>query len=136
MLEIAIVLTLIAFLTGLFLPTIGTWSDRIAVFRAEAELVGFYNRARLIATYRSSRVRVAFTNDSLAAVVELDGDSTVARLQGPSRYGVTLDASRSVIRLYPNGIGLGAANSKLVLRRGRASDSLTISRMGRLKRWP
>ncbi len=54
---------------------------------------------------------------------------------GPARHGVTLTASRSVIRIYSNGMGLGAANTKLVVRRGAAAESLTTSRLGRLKRW-
>jgi hypothetical protein len=48
---------------------------------------------------------------------------------------VSFRASRPVIRLYPNGFGLGAANTKIVLERGAAAESLTTSRLGRLKRW-
>jgi hypothetical protein len=40
-----------------------------------------------------------------------------------------------VIRVGPNGIGWGAANTQLILRRGAAAESLTTSRLGRLKWW-
>jgi hypothetical protein len=43
--------------------------------------------------------------------------------------------SRPVIRLSPVGLGLGGSNTKVVLYRGAAAESLTTSRLGRLKRW-
>jgi hypothetical protein len=48
---------------------------------------------------------------------------------------VGLDASRAVIRIDPTGLGYGAANSTIVLQRGAVAESLTTSRLGRLKRW-
>ena len=131
----AIALAVFGIVAGLAAPRIARWIDRVAVLRAESEVASFYNRVRMAAVYRSARVRVVFTSDSLAAFLEGDGDTLIARAPGPRRHGVALDASRSVIRLYPNGLGLGGANTKLVLQRGAAADSLTISRLGRLKRW-
>jgi hypothetical protein len=69
------------------------------------------------------------------AVYEAALDSTFLVRPGPARHGVVLLASRAVIRLDPTGLGFGAANSTLVLRRGAVAESLTTSRLGRLKRW-
>lgn len=136
LIEMAIVLVIVSFLVGVSLPGMQAWIDRLAVIRAEEETVGFYTKARLFALYRSGRIRVLFTGDSLVANIEGSEDSLVAWAPGPNLRGVHLQASRSVIRLYANGFGLGAANTKLIFRRGNAADSLTISRLGRLRRWP
>ena len=136
MIEMAIVLVVVGVMTSLAAPRVAGYVDRLAVNRAEAETAAFYNRARIAAVYRAVRVRIGFSGDSLIAVAEGALDSIVGKIPGPTRHGVALTASRAEIRLYPNGLGLGAANTKLVFRRGAASDSLTISRLGRLRRWP
>jgi hypothetical protein len=86
--------------------------------------------------FRSIRVRVLLTGDSLTATAIGGGDSLLFAVRGPARHGVTLWASREVIRLYPNGLGLGGANSKIILNRREVVDSVTISRLGRLRRLP
>jgi prepilin-type N-terminal cleavage/methylation domain-containing protein len=134
LIEMAIVLVVIGILAGLAAPRLAGYVDRLAVRRAEDETAAFFNRARITAVYRAARLRVSFGSDSLLAVAEGASDSIVWRVPGPARYGVGLTASRPEVRLYPNGMGLGAANTKLVFRRGEAADSLTISRLGRLKR--
>lgn len=132
----AIVLTVIGIVACLAVPRISRYADRLAVRRAGDEVAAFFNRVRITAVYRAVRVRVEFTDDSLIATAEGPVDTPVWVSPGPSRHGVSLTASRSEIRFYPNGLGLGGANTKLVLRRGAATDSLTISRLGRLRKWP
>lgn len=136
LIELAMVLVVIGVLTGLAGPRVAAYVDWLAVNRAEAETAAFYNRARIAAVYRAVRVRIAFAGDSLIAIAEGSVDSILGSTPGPERHGVALVASRAEIRLYPNGLGLGAANTKLVFRRGAAADSLTISRLGRIRRWP
>lgn len=134
MIEMAIVLVVIGTLVGLAGPRLSGYSDRLAVRRAGDETAAFYNRVRIAAVYRAERLKVIFSGDSLLAVSEGASDSIVWRMQGPTRHGVVMTASRPVIRLYPNGLGLGAANTKLVFQKGTAVDSMTISRLGRLRR--
>jgi hypothetical protein len=98
-------------------------------------LVIFYGHARMSAIFRGRQVRLEFGPDTLRAVFEGVADSVFLVRPGPRRHGVSLRASRAVIRIYPNGLGRGAANTKLVVQRGVAAESLTTSRMGRLKRW-
>lgn len=136
LIETAIVLVVIGVVIGLATPRIAGHVDRLAVRRAGDETAAFYNRVRIAAVYRAVRVRVVFRGDSLVAVAEGVTDSVVGIVPGPTRHGVLLTASRPEIMLYPNGLGLGAANTKLVFRRGAAADSLTISRLGRIRRWP
>ena len=128
-------LVLIGVLSIIAIPRFAVVRDRLAVDRAAQEVAMFYYQARQAAIMRVTRVRIEFHRDSLRAVYEGDVDSTFLVRPGPALHGADLTASRSVIRLYANGIGLGAANTKLVLRRGDATATLTTSRLGRLKRW-
>lgn len=134
--ELLTVMTIIGILLGIALPRFAGWMDRLAVSRAAIELASFYNRARFGAIFRSTRVRLEFTADSLVAAYErARGDSTFIQWPGPAHHHVSLKVSRSVIRIHPTGIGYGAANTKLVVQRGMVAESLTTSRLGRIKRW-
>jgi prepilin-type N-terminal cleavage/methylation domain-containing protein len=134
--ELMVVLAVTGILTALALPRMSGWKDRLAVSRAGTELVSFYQTARLSAIYRSQRVRLELGGDSLRAVFEGATDSVFLRWPGPRQHGVRASVSRPVIWIQPNGLGFGAANTKIVLRRGAAAESLTTSRLGRLRRWP
>jgi len=35
----------------------------------------------------------------------------------------------------PNGLGYGASNLTVVLRRGSAAETIFVSRLGRVRRW-
>ena len=122
-------------LTAIVAPRFSQVRDRLATERAARDLVTFYRQARYAAIYRGTRVRMEFLPDTLRAVYERATDSIFLTRPGPSRHGVTLTASRPVIRIYPNGFGYGAANTKLIVRRGMAAESVTTSRMGRIKKW-
>jgi len=135
LIELLLVLSVVGILLAIAVPRYARVADAMATERAARDLATFYAQARYGAIYRGTRVRIEFTADSLRAVYESVRDSVFLLRPGPSRYGVTLTASRSVIRIYPNGFGAGAANTKLVVRRGVSADSLTTSRLGRLKRW-
>jgi len=135
LLELATVLAIVGVLSALAFPRAANWLDAIAVSRAAGEIASFYQTARFGAIFRSQRVRVELGQDTLRAVFEGPSDSVFLRWSGPARHGVSLVASRAVIWIQPNGLGLGAANTKLVLKKGMAAESVTTSRLGRLKRW-
>lgn len=135
LLEVVSVLAVIGVVMAITAPSLAVWMDRLAVERATGEVTTFYWQARTSAIFRGARVRLEFGSDSLRASFEGVNDSLFLTRPGPSRHGVSLRISRSVIRIYPNGFGLGAANTKIVLQRGAAAESLTTSRLGRLKRW-
>jgi prepilin-type N-terminal cleavage/methylation domain-containing protein len=136
LIEISIALTLLALLLLIAYPVTDRWRDRWAVRRASLEVAAFYHTARHAALLRATRVAVSFAPDTLRAVYEGLTDSAFISRTGPAEYGVSLTASTPLIRIGPNGVGYGAANSKVVLSRGMAAESLTTSRLGRLRRWP
>ena len=133
--EVLMVVTLVGVLSALGVPRVFRVQDRIMVARAASEVASFYHAARYGAILRARMVRIEFGAETLRAVYEGVTDSTFLLQPGPRRHGVSLAASRAEVRVSPNGLGYGAANTTLVLRRGEAVDTLTTSRLGRLKRW-
>lgn len=135
LIELLLALTLIGLLSLIAVPRFAVVRDRLAVDHAAQEVAMFYYRARQAAILEARSVRIEFAADTLRAVYQGEMDSVALTQAGPTAHGVQLTASRAVIRLYANGIGLGAANTRLVLTRGEAVATLTTSRLGRLKRW-
>lgn len=135
LLEVLIAITLMAIVTAAALPRWSRVQDRLAVARASSRAASFYHVARYAAIMRAQRVRLEFGATELRAVYEGVRDSVFLRWPGPAQDGVALAVSRPVIRIAANGLGHGAANTRLILRRGAAADTLTTSRLGRLKRW-
>lgn len=135
LIELVIVLAVIGVLSVVVVPRAADWLDRLAVERATSEVMTFAHRARFTAIFRARTIRLEFTRDSLLGILEGWPEDTVLAWAGPGRHGVTLRVSRAKVRYYPNGLGRGGANTKIVIRRGMVAESLTTSRLGRLKRW-
>jgi prepilin-type N-terminal cleavage/methylation domain-containing protein len=135
LLELVIAIGVAGTILALAVPRWTRVRDHLAVRQAKSEVAMFYQVARHSAIFRATRVRLEFTSDTLRAVYEAAADSTFLAQAGPSRHGVSLDASRAVIRINPTGLGYGAANTTIVLRRGAIAESLTTSRLGRLRGW-
>lgn len=133
--ELVVVLALGSVLVLLAAPRWARVRDRHAVARATTHVATFYHAARYGAIMRARQVRIELSTERLRAVYEGVTDSVLLDRPGPARDGVALSASRAVIRIAPNGLGWGAANTRLILRRGMAAETLTTSRLGRLKRW-
>lgn len=135
LIETVAVLALIGIIVSTILPRAFQWFDRLLVGNAASAVVSFYGGARFGAIVRGSRVRIEFGADTLRAYYEQETDSLFMLRPGPNHHGVNMTGSRNVIRVNPNGVGWGAANTKLVLWRGEVAESLTTSRLGRMKRW-
>ena len=58
---------------------------------------------------------------------------TLASLALGERFGVTFTASRDSIAWGSDGLGVGAANTRLVFARGAARDTLDLAREGRVR---
>lgn len=136
MAELAIVLAIIGLLTALALPGWVRLLDRIAVERAASEVTTALAVARNGAVLRATRARLSIAADGLG--VDEWGDRTwlpVWRWPGPTRHSVSLETSNGTVTFGATGIGLGTANTTVVLRRGSQTARITMSRIGRVKRW-
>lgn len=130
--EVAVVLALAGVVTGLALPRFASYRDRVATDAATAATVALLSAARESAVRRAVVTAVRF-DTAAARVVVFSGPDTLADRPLGVVHGVRLAASRDSIAYSPTGMGYGAANTRLIIWRGSAADTLTVSRLGRVR---
>ena len=107
--------------------------DRAAARSAVAEAAMVVVRARDEAV--AQRALVTVRVDSAADALELrERGVVVSRAALGHAHGVSLTSNRDSLVFDVRGLGYGAANLTMVARRGRATESLVVSRLGRA-RW-
>ena len=134
--ELAVVLAITAVVTAVTLPRLRGLLDWIAVDSAAEQVTTALAVARNAAVAQGSRSRLVIAADTLR-IDRWQGDSwrAVLRWLGPLARGITLDVSNDVVVFDPIGLGWGASNTTVVLRRGSRTETITVSRVGRVKRW-
>ena len=85
---------------------------------------------------QGTRSRAVIAADS-QRIDRWQGDSWggLHRWPGPDGHGVALEVSNPVVVFDPIGLASGLSNTTVVLRRGTRVAKLTVSRLGRVKRW-
>ena len=130
--ELLLVLLVLGLATVVALRQLQLHLDHLAAKGAISEAAGVIARARDEAV--AQRTPVAVRVDSVAGTLRLEargkGIMTVALGHA---YGVTLESSRDSIAYDVRGLGFGAANLTLVARRHTAAETLTVSRLGRVR---
>ena len=130
--EMIIVLAIAAVLLGLAAVRLSDAADRSAVHAAADEIVAVMTTARSLAIYRRASVAVAI--DTLAGSLLVREDTSLLfRRDLRWSYGVGLAASRDSTAFDARGLGVGAANLSLIVRRRGAVDTVFLSRLGRVR---
>lgn len=128
-----IVLVVVALVLGAALPAIKRGFDRLATRAAASDAATAFSvaRASAIASARQTTVRI----DSTGRIMVLDsrGDTVLARALA-RLHRVAVAATRREMIYTPVGLGFGGANLRLVFTRGRAADTIVVSREGRVRR--
>ena len=134
--ELAVVLAILAIVTAITLPRLQGLRDWIAVNSAAQDFTMAVAVTRSAAIMQGSRRRLVIARDSLR-IDRWVGDSwaPLERWSGPDGHGVSLEVSNPVVVFAPTGIPWAVSNTKVVLRRGVRSETITLSRLGRVKRW-
>ncbi|MDQ6886922.1 MAG: GspH/FimT family pseudopilin [Gemmatimonadota bacterium] len=132
LIETMSVLVIISLLLLISFPRAGRGRDATAVRNAREQVVSALAVARSRAIFGSRTVAVRF--DTLASRVLLlaAADTELVREVG-REHGVSMDASRDSIAYGPTGRGYGAANTRIILARGAAAETVTVSRLGRVR---
>jgi type II secretory pathway pseudopilin PulG len=131
--EVLVTLALVVAAFLVALPPMRRAQDALAVDGAAAVTVRAMLDARHGAVRRSERV--ALHLDSTTAQLTLVATTdTLATFALGASFGVTLASSRDSIAWTPVGLGYGAANTRVVLQRGHAAETVTVSRLGRVRR--
>ncbi|MGB7211937.1 MAG: prepilin-type N-terminal cleavage/methylation domain-containing protein [Gemmatimonadales bacterium] len=132
--ELVVAIALVAILTGITVPALVTATDRSAIRMGLAQLRGAHEEARLAAVLADRTAVLTVTRDSLTLRTILGADTVVNwKRVGPAGWGVELIGAGRSFRFSPLGYSIGVSNATLRLKKGSASGSLTISRLGRVR---
>ena len=134
--ELSVTVAVITVVTAVTLPRLGGVLDWLAVDAEAAKVTTALAVTRHVAIMRGARARLVVAVDSLK--IDRWDDRTwtpLLRWGGPQEAGVRLEVSNPEIVFGPTGIGWGASNTTVVLRRGSRFEMITASRLGRVKRW-
>ena len=131
--ELIVVLTVVGILMTIALTRTRAVRDQVSVRAAASETVATFALARRWSLSRASRTAITFDTAAATLIVRSYAD-TIARRSLRSSHGVGLSASRDSMAYAPNGLGYGASNLTLILRRGEAAETVVVSRLGRVRR--
>ena len=130
--ELLVVLAIMAIVLGYATLRLAQAADGTAVRSAAAEATTAFNGARQAAIMRRAPVAVLIDTVSLRLKIVADTEVLSSRDLG-TEYGIRLGCSRDSMAYDARGLGLGAANLSLVIRRGRAAETVFVSRLGRVR---
>lgn len=133
LLDLTIALAVLAVLAGVGVPRAAAGVDRWRVRGAAGQVAVAYAVAREGAIFRATQVSLRV--DGAAGVVTVwAGADTLLRRPLAAELGVTLRTTRERSVFAPTGLGWGPANATVVVSRGRAADTVVVSRLGRVRR--
>ena len=128
-------------LTGVLLtialPRLAALRDRSSVRAAMTDLSSAFSLARRAAV--AQRTLVSVVLDTASGTVEVraagwEGTERLTRRTLGGTYGIVLGADRDSAVYDARGVGYGISNLRVTARRGAVVETLTMSRLGRV-RW-
>lgn len=135
LIELVVVLAVLAVLATMTIPRCMPVVDWIATDGAARTMTTALAVTRTAAVLRGTRARLHIAADSLR--IDCDaaaGWEPYARWAGPASSGVSLSVTNPDIVFGPLGIAWGLSNTRIILRRGSQSETITTSRLGRVRR--
>ncbi|MBK8250576.1 MAG: type II secretion system protein [Gemmatimonadetes bacterium] len=133
LIELLLAMVVLGLAALVALPPFRSAQDRLAAEGAAAQAVRSLMDGRDHAVRRSERTALRMDTAS-ARLSIVAGPETVAVHDLGAVFGVTLSTTRDSIAWSPLGLGYGAANARLIVARGQAAETITVSRLGRVRR--
>jgi Tfp pilus assembly protein FimT len=131
MLELVLTLALMAVVMSIAIPSVRAIVDQMSVRAAKQDVVLALWAARNVASVRGDFA--SFIVDGASGRVRVvSGADTVFARDLTGRRGVAVAVTRDSITYAPTGLGWGAANTRIIVSRGRRADTVTTSRLGRV----
>jgi Tfp pilus assembly protein FimT len=131
--EQMVLLAILGMLAAIGVRGIATVLNATMVHVAARDIADLLALAREQASATGTRTAVRF-DPAAGRVVVHAGRDTIARYDVAQHGALALEASRDSMAYAPSGLGYGAANLRVVLRRGASAETLTVSRLGRVRR--
>jgi prepilin-type N-terminal cleavage/methylation domain-containing protein len=132
LIEVTVTLCILSILSAIAIPRAEKLLDGIHVRGAVIEIESLFSTARHIAIARGAQTTVEIDTVARAIYVSAGG----ARLRDAKigeDHDVRLYATRSGMSYSATGMGYGAANLSVVVRRNEFADTVFVSRLGRLR---
>ena len=133
LLELLLAVTIIGTLTGITIPRTRRLLDAIATRGAAGDAVNMLELARHVAMSRGERVSVDI-DSAPARLTMRAGNDTIKRRDEKAIHGVRFAATRTPVVYSQLGMGFGVSNLTIVVTRGQAAETVTVSRLGRVRR--
>ena len=130
--ELTVTLCILSILSAIAVPRAGRLLDSIHVRGAAMEIESLFGVARHLAIARGALATVDVDLANRSMYVSVDED-TVRRLELGTEHDVQLAATRTRMSYGPTGMGYGAANLSVVVRRNASADTVFVSRLGRVR---
>jgi prepilin-type N-terminal cleavage/methylation domain-containing protein len=132
LLELLVAMLVAGILLALGLPRFNAARDAQSVRAAMDVLSTGFSLARETALARRAPVAVVFDTAGVVRIRSAGGP--IRRSDLFASFGVTVAANRDSAVYDPRGLGYGLSNLTVAVRRGNFVDTLTVSRLGRV-RW-
>jgi prepilin-type N-terminal cleavage/methylation domain-containing protein len=130
--ETVIAICLISILTAIATPGFARVIDAIEVRAAAMEVETSFSAARHLAIARGAQAFVEI--DPVLSTVSVRIGTDTVRKRELAQHHVDIQTTRASMSYSAIGVGYGAANLTVVIRRNAAVDSVVVSRLGRVRR--
>jgi prepilin-type N-terminal cleavage/methylation domain-containing protein len=130
--ELTVTICILGVLSAIAMPWAGELLDRVRVRGAVVEIESTFSGARHIAIARSAQTTVDIDTVTQTIYVSV-GVDTLRKREIGADHGVRLSASRVRMSYSATGMGYGAANLSVFVRRNASVDTVFVSRLGRLR---
>jgi Tfp pilus assembly protein FimT len=129
---LVIVVTIAGLLMAIALPRTRLALDRLSVRAAAGDVIATLDAARSMAL--AGRAPVAIHVDTAAGTLYARRGPEALFSRGIGHaHGVRVTSTRDSLTYDGRGLGRGAANLSIVLRRGSAAETVFVSRFGRVR---
>jgi len=132
LLELTVTLCILSILSAIAIPWAGGVLDRVRVRGAAVDIESLFGAARHIAIAHAAHATVEIDTVQRSISVSV-GEDTVRKREIGSAHDVLLSATRTRMSYSATGVGYGAANLSVVVRRNHAVDTVFVSRLGRVR---
>lgn len=132
LLELLVVMTVSGIVLAIAVPRARAGLDRAVVRSAATDVRATLGLARTLAL--AGHAVIAVDIDSARGMLRIRRGSDVLLRRGVEQaHGVELRATRDSLSYDPYGLGRGASNLSVLVRRGLAAETVFVSRLGRIR---
>ena len=132
LLELLVVMVVTGIVLAIAVPRARAGVDRAVVRSAATDVRATLGLARTLAL--AGHAVIVVDVESATGVLRIRRDSAVLMRRGVAgAHGVEVRATRDSLSYDPYGLGRGAANLSVVIRKGGAAETVFVSRMGRIR---